>query len=255
MRNPIVIIGIGEMASVFARGFLRSGYPVYPITRSMNIASEATNLPLPEHVLIAVAEGDLHTTLEQIPLPWRDRLILLQNELLPCDWQRHELTKVTVISVWFEKKRGHDAKVIIPSPLYGPAAAALHEALGSIDIPCKILADEEALLFELVAKNLYILTTNIAGLMVGGTVSTLWQEHEAVCREVAAEIGAIQAELCGQPLPLEPLIDAMVTAFLGDPEHQCMGRSAPTRLRRALEQADKAGLKTAKLREIAANCC
>ena len=29
MNEPIVIIGIGELASVFARGFLRCGHPVY----------------------------------------------------------------------------------------------------------------------------------------------------------------------------------------------------------------------------------
>jgi prephenate dehydrogenase len=30
MNQTVVIIGIGEMGGVFAKGFLRSGYPVYP---------------------------------------------------------------------------------------------------------------------------------------------------------------------------------------------------------------------------------
>lgn len=30
MNKAVVIIGIGELGRVFARGFLRLGYPVYP---------------------------------------------------------------------------------------------------------------------------------------------------------------------------------------------------------------------------------
>ena len=45
----------------------------------------------------------------------------------------------------------------------------------------------------------------------------------------------------------------MLTAFEGDPEHNCMGRSAPARLARAIRQADAAGLDVPRLREIAAS--
>jgi hypothetical protein len=44
----------------------------------------------------------------------------------------------------------------------------------------------------------------------------------------------------------------MLAAFDGDPEHKCMGRSAPARLARAIRQADEAGLDVPRLREIAA---
>ena len=42
----------------------------------------------------------------------------------------------------------------------------------------------------------------------------------------------------------------MLEAFEGDPEHNCMGRSAPARLARALSQADAAALPVETLREI-----
>ena len=42
----------------------------------------------------------------------------------------------------------------------------------------------------------------------------------------------------------------MLEAFAGDPEHRCMGRSAPARLARALKQADEAGLPVPTLRAI-----
>ena len=105
MRNPVVIVGIGEMAGVFARGFLCCGYPVYPITRKMEMATEARHIPEPALVLLAVGENDLDQTLAQIPDAWRNRLALLQNELLPQAWQAYNLKDPTVISVWLGNRR------------------------------------------------------------------------------------------------------------------------------------------------------
>ena len=48
----------------------------------------------------------------------------------------------------------------------------------------------------------------------------------------------------------ERLINGMLEAFDGDPDHGCMGRSAPTRLARALEIADQAKLEVKTLRAI-----
>ncbi len=252
MHKPIVIIGIGEMAAIFAHGFLRSGYPVYPVTRAMNLNEVADSLPEPEMVLVAVAEADIRQTLATLPASWRQRLALLQNELLPRDWERATLPQPTVISVWFEKKAGQAVKVLIPSPAFGQHAPLLQAALARVDIPCYTVDSEEALRYELVRKNVYILTTNIAGLVVGGDVAGLWQQHEALARAVAADVMDIQQHLVGQPLPRERLIEGMLEAFEGDPEHRCMGRSAPARLARALAIADEAGLAVEKLREIAA---
>lgn len=251
MLNPVVIIGIGEMAGVFARGLLRLGHPVYPITRDMDLASEAATLPNPEMVLVAVAEKDLHSTLKSIPPQWRDKLTLLQNELLPRDWQEHNIENPTVISVWFEKKKGQDAKVLVPSPTFGPRAQTLVEALAKVDIPAYTVKDDAELLYELVRKNVYILTTNISGLDVGGTVSRLWNSYEALTREVADNVMDIQDWLTGQKTPRDKLIIGMLEAFDGDPDHKCMGRSAPARLERALELAKQAGLAVPRLNEIA----
>jgi len=161
MSKSIVVVGLGEMGSVFARGFLRTGYTVHPVIRGVEMQTVADDVPQPELVLIAVGEADLHEQLIKVPDVWKDRLVLLQNELLPRDWQRHHL-EPTVISVWFEKKKGMDSKVIIPSPVYGKHAQQVADALASIDIATTVLADEAALLHELVLKNVYILTTNIA---------------------------------------------------------------------------------------------
>ncbi len=252
MQEPVVVIGIGEMGGVFTRGLLRTGHPVYPVSRRSNIDAYARTVPDPALVLVAVGEKDLHPVLESLPTVWRDRLGLLQNELLPRDWQRHGITNPTVISVWFEKKKGHDYKVLVPSPVFGPRAAILEEALESLDIPCWEVASEEEMEYELVRKNVYILTTNICGLVVGGDVDTLWQRHQDLARAVADEVMDIQAWLVGHEVERERLIEGMVEAIQGDLHHQCMGRSAPARLARAIEIADEAGLAVPKLRDIQA---
>jgi len=251
MKNPVVVVGIGEMGSVFARGFLRLGYPVYPVLRGIKLAEMAKQDVQPELVIVAVAEKDFHPVMETLPDQWRNHLVLLQNELLPRDWQAHDIDNPTVISVWFEKKKGMDSKVIIPSPVYGTHAQQVADALDAIDIATRVLNNNDELLFELVLKNVYILTTNIAGLEVGGNVGELWSQHQAVAREVAGEIISLQEKLSGQSLDAEALINGMVDAFNGDLEHGCMGRSAPARLERALKLADEHGLELSKLKQIA----
>jgi len=215
-KKPIVIIGMGEMAGVFSRGFLRSGYPVYPVTRHMDIQQKA------------------------------------KMSYCPMTGSSIKLDKPTVISVWFEKKKGQDAKVIIPSPVYGPKSQLIKDALNAIDISSDQLDSEDQLLFELVVKNVYILTTNIAGLQTGGTVGELWQHHRDVADTVSREVILIQQALTGQTFDSDKLISAMVKAFEGDLEHKCMGRSAPSRLQRALQQAKKFGVSVEKMIDISA---
>ena len=250
MNKSVVIIGMGEMGSVFARGFLRIGYSVHPIIRGMDIKEVATDNRQPEIVLIAVGEADLNEQLMRVPAAWKNKLVLLQNELLPRDWEPLKL-EPTVISVWFEKKKGMDSKVIIPSPVFGRHAQQVADALASIDIPTRVLADEAALLHELVVKNVYILTTNIAGLEVGGNVGQLWDEHKVIAESVALDVIRLQEALTGQALDHQALIESMVDAFNGDREHMCMGRSAAVRLQRALMLAQQNNLTLNMLERIA----
>ncbi len=251
MKEPVVIIGIGEMGSVFARGILRLGHPVYPAGRKTDLDAMASELPDPAMVLLAVAENDLHPALEKLPGQWRSKLALLQNELLPRDWQRHGLENPTVISVWFEKKKGMDYKVLVPSPAYGPQAPLLRDALATLDIPVTLVESDKEMEFELLRKNVYILTTNICGLVIGGTVEDLWYHNEALAREVASDVIDIQEWLTGHRFDREKLIAGMVEAIQGDLQHKNMGRSAPARLQRAIKLADEAGLEVGKLRAIA----
>ena len=252
MQESVIVIGTGEMGGVFTRGLLRLGHPIFPVNRHTNLEKICKAVPEPQLVLLAVGENDLHSTLENVPKAWHAHLGLLQNELLPGDWKQHNISNPTVISVWFEKKKGQDFKVLIPSPIYGPQASLLEKALATLEIPSWELDSEAELEYELVRKNVYILTTNIAGLVIGGTVDDLWYKHEDLARQIANEVMDIQAWLVGHHLERERLIEGMVEGIKGDLHHKCMGRAAPGRLARAVQHADQADLKVPKLREILA---
>jgi len=250
MNSPVVLVGLGEMGGVFARGLLRSGIPVFPVVRGQTMQDAAKSLPDPQMVLIAVGENDIANVLADIPETWKSRIALLQNELLPRDWQSHGIKNPTVISVWFEKKKGQDVKVLIPSPVFGPSAQLLTDALASIQIPARLLRSAEELEFELVVKNIYILTTNIAGLAVGGNVHELWNNHRELASEMVNEVIDIQEWMTGNSYNRNQLLQGFLQGVAGDPEHKCMGRSAPARLARALTYADKAKLDVPLMRKI-----
>lgn len=251
-EQTIVIIGLGQLGRVFAGGFLRVGCPVFPVNRGDNMGQIAARVPEPALVLLAVAEADLHPAIVALPAAWRSRLGLIQNELLPRDWEAHQIANPTVASVWFEKKKGTDAKPLIPTPVHGPQAQLVCAALNGIEIPARSVESEDELLYELVRKNVYILTTNIAGIQTGGNVGELWAKHRMLASEIANEVMDIQEWLTGRKHNRDKLLNGMLEAFEADPLHGCKGRSAPDRLKRNLGFADEAGLAVPKLREIAA---
>jgi ketopantoate reductase len=250
MKKPVIIIGMGELGELFAQGFLKLGFPVVPVLRSTSTASLAREIPEPELVLVAVGEDDLQSVLDQLPENWGKDLALLQNELMPRDWTRHSLPQPHVVVVWFDKKKGRPCVSVLPTLVAGPKAKLIVSALTRIDVPCRAIPETEVL-FEMIRKNLYILTINIAGLRTGGTVSQLWDQHRSLAQAVASEILDIQEWLAGETLPRERLLNGMLQGFDGDPNHICTGRSAPVRMRRALQIAREAGIDTPTLDAIA----
>ncbi len=250
LNQPVVVIGLGQLGGVFALGFLRAGFPVYPILRGMDLKQQSRTIPEPALVLVAVGEDDFDAVLASLPSSWRNRVGLIQNELMPRDFKRHNLAKVSMAVVWFEKKPGAELINILDTPVYGQAASLLASALTALRIPTRLLADEEALLFELAKKSLYILTVNLAGLVVGGTVGELWQHHQAFARKVAQEVLTILEWRAGRPLPREALILGMLAGIEDCPHRPCVGRRARARLARVLAEAKQAGIDLPCLRGI-----
>lgn len=252
LAPSVILVGMGEIAQVLAQGFLKTGHPVIPVTRRQSLMGVLEQSPDAMALVLAVGEKDLPSLLTQIPAEWHERLVLLQNELLPKDWQSAGIVDPTVISIWFEKKPGKLAKQLMPSPVWGRNAGLMAEALEAVGLNARLVADLPAMQNELVIKNVYILTTNIAGLNVGGDVETLWRAHQSLARSIALEVIALQEKLVGQTLASEPLIAGMLAGFEGDPAHGCQGRTAAARLQRALTLADGFGLDLPVMKGIAA---
>jgi hypothetical protein len=107
---------------------------------------------------------------------------------------------------------------------------------------------------ELVLKNVFVLTINIAGMVLqeGTTTETLWTKHNELARTIAANVIDIQEWLTEAALPRKKLIDGLAEGVYGDPQHICKGRAARGRLTRVLDIADEAGLKIPRIRELQA---
>ncbi|MEA4910090.1 MAG: hypothetical protein GYA17_18050 [Chloroflexi bacterium] len=253
MNKPVVVIGLGQIGSVFAQGFLLNHHPVYPIRHDMDAQAEAGGIPEPQVVLVAVREETLHAILQALPPGWSDRLALVQNELLPRDWESHHLPHPSVATIWFEKRKDRPADSYYPSVVYGPQAGLVEAALQSLGLPTRRAASAEEMLYEMVRKNLYIVAKNIAGMAAPGNVGSLWAQHHDLFVSVAREVLAVQAWLAGRPLPTERLLAQLGADVEGQPEKGTAGGSAPGRLARAIGYADLAGLEVPQLRQIQAN--
>ena len=95
----IVVVGMGQLGSFFAEALARRGAHVVPVRRG-----DALDRALdPARVIVAVGEDDLASALEALPSPWRDRVVLVENELAPATWRAHGIERPTVACVFFER--------------------------------------------------------------------------------------------------------------------------------------------------------
>jgi hypothetical protein len=217
----------------------------------MASAEVAKQIPAPALVLVAVGENDLDPALANLPRSYQGRVALIQNELLPGDWERHGIDEPSVVVVWFEKKPNRPVTSLLPSAVYGSNAELLARVIAASGLPARKLDSRAELELELVSKNLYILSINLAGLRTGGTVGELRNRHGAFFASVVAEIIALQEALLGRELPREQLRERLDAALDADPSHVAMGRSAPVRLARALAHARALGVAVPTLAELA----
>ena len=134
LAPSVILVGMGEIAQVLAQGFLKTGHPVIPVTRRQSLPGVLAQSPEAVALVLAVGEKDLPSLLAQIPVGWHERLVLIQNELLPKDWQSAGIVDPTVISIWFEKKPGKLAKQLMPSPVWGRNAGLMTEALEAVGL-------------------------------------------------------------------------------------------------------------------------
>lgn len=241
---------MGQLGSLLASLLEQRGARVLSMRRSDAIDPAV----VPDRVIVCVGEDDLAPALASLPAAWKDRVVLVQNELAPGQWLAHGVTRPTVAIVWFEKKKDKPARVVLPSPIAGPWAGPLAALLNDAGLPATAI-DEALLSSSLLDKNVYILVSNIAGLLAppGTTTSGLLDlaQLERTTR-VFSDVLAVESARLGVALDGDTASAAMMRAFLADPDHVAAGRSAPARLRRTLTRAEELGLDVPALHEIAA---
>lgn len=245
-----MIVGLGQLGRLFADGFLRLGRPVVPVLRGEAFEAKLGGVD-PELVLVAVGEDELSGALRRVPVGLRDRVALLQNELRPGAWLDEGYTDPSVAIVWFERKNDQPPRAVEPTRLFGDKASLLERALRPFDVR-PLLTEPTELSYELCLKNLYILTTNLAGLEVGGTTSELLERHGELFERVFRELLLVERALFGAGLELdaERLRAELERALRADPDHGTAGRSARRRLERTLAHARARGLEVPTLTSL-----
>ena len=246
--GTVIIWGLGELAGVFAHGLLRVGKRVVPVRREDNPREVASEVPAPECVLVAVGEADLDGVLAAVPPAWKDRVVLVQNELTPDRWMSSGLVDPTLAVVWFEKKSGRSVKVLQDTKVAGPLGPLVVRALVEVQIGASPVKRSD-FVSELAKKNAWILTLNIGGLLVeqrqrSGPVTAgdlLGTHHESIAA-LARELIEVQARhlepaMEGPVFDSEALHRAVFDLFRAHPDQLAVGRSAPERLARAVQNA------------------
>jgi ketopantoate reductase len=247
-----LVVGMGEIGSVFALGLLRRGYTVVPILRSTPVETILARPSNPSLCVVAVAEDDLDHVLDGWARRYADRWVLMQNELRPSEWERRGLDTPTVAVVWFEKKPGREPHTIVSTPVHGPHAQVVISALSSLGLPVHHEPDREQLLFELCLKNLYILSMNFAGLEYPTDVGTIWHEHRPYLDQICIEVLELEAAQMQRNLPTQSLCIELERVIMADPRHVAAGRNALARLHRSRRTAKRLGIVTPTLDAIAA---
>ncbi len=239
--SEVVVWGVGELGAMFARGELCCGNTVVPVTRSTPLNTLAEHSCDPARVWMTMGVEDLWKALPSVPLHWRQRLVLVQNELLPPLWEFRRIEDPTVVSVWFEKKPRTPLREVGSSEVYGPLSEGVCDVFEMLSLPVTRLQGRDQLLRSLLVKNAYILVTNLVGMGTELTVEQLFSERGPLCRAVFGEVMKVQQHLLGENPKDVPSPEDVWSACLGRlqscPDRKAAGRSARERCLRILETA------------------
>lgn len=233
----VAVIGTGQLGLLVSTGLIACGMEVLPVQRATSGPLRYDRIGRADRALVAVGEDDLPRVLEGLPVGHkRMSTWLLQNELLPDVWRAAGIADPTVMVFWSEKKAGKPVRVVQTTKVAGPDRDFVVRMLAQVDVPA-IAIDGDELEDALIDKDLYILTSNLAGLSVGGTVGALMRDHRELMERVAGDVLAVEGARVGRTLAKEAFISRLEVAFSADPDHACRGRTAEARLQRTLAQA------------------
>ncbi len=246
----LAIFGLGELGKLFGGAALAAGYRVTPVLRKTPVPPVFEALAERTPLLIAVPEPSLSNVLASLPQARRADAILLQNELFPALWAG-EPEAPTVMIPWLLKKKGDPQIVIRATPVFGRHADTvvdMHQALG---VACVVLDDAAALARELVHKYAFILTINALGVWRDRTLGRWLAEEPVRVRDLAIELTRLGARLAAVEVDEAVSVQMVLQGMQAMASVSARGRSASTRLLRALGHTKRLGLTLPLLERIA----
>lgn len=200
-----------------------------------------------------VGEADAPRVVEVLGEDRKEDVILVQNELFAPIWRTWGLSAPTVAVVWTSVKPGEVPMIGYRSAVFGRHAESVRLAHAGADVPCITLASPEDLNTELVAKYAMILAFNALGLFGSQRVATWLEEHAHRVDDLVHAGVLLGAKLADGPLNQEVAYARGKEGLAGLGGLKAGGRSAASRISRALAAATAHDLELPALREAAAH--
>lgn len=229
--RELIIIGMGELGSLYGAAALRAGIRVTPGTRA--VVPEWKAAP----ILVAVGEDALPGVLAGIPEALRDDVILLQNELFPSLWTASHVENPTVMVQWFSKKKGRPIEPSRPTLVHGRHAALVEELHRVLGVACEVTTETRVRDEALVAKYTFILTINALGVVEDLTLGAWLQKDPARVDLVMDDARRLGEALLGAAVDGKRVRTQVLEAFTALAHYPSRGRTAQARVQRAHEQA------------------
>lgn len=238
--KDLVIFGVGELGKLFGSAALAEGLRVTPITRRVApgevLASVAPHVP----ILVAVGEDALGAALDRLPPERLADTVLIQNELWPSVWESRRF-QPSLMLPWVLQKPGLPRTVVGTTPVAGLHAPLLAALCARLALPCERIADRDVPQ-ALADKYTFILVVNALGCWrdepIGRFISGARSEIASLCGEASS----LCAALLGQHVDAERSERLTLEAMAAMATMRARGRTAASRLARALAHAQALGL-------------
>ena len=243
-RQPTVtVVGLGQLGALVSVGALRAGCGLVTVRRGESLADALGRSSAGEPIVVAVRDDSFEAVCRTIPAERHADVVLLQNGVYPRDWQACGLERPGFMVVWTNVKPGVPVRTGRAPQLWGPHSALLAEVLGGTELPAAdVLADHDALLDELVAKDAFITAVNAAGVRLDVPVERWLDGAPDSYAALVDDALALACWRVGRRTDIAAAKRIVLEASRGLGGMSAAGRSAVVRTERALADGLVAGI-------------
>lgn len=250
LPSDLVVYGVGQLGQLFAGGALRLGLRAVPIARDTDRSAVFASVPPHTPILLSVPEDALEGAVRDVPAERHSDVLLVQNELFPQRWRALGLDAPTVLVVWLSKKKARPVEVARPTFAYGRHARLAARIHDELELPARVLDEEEELHQELVSKFAFILTINALGVVENLPLGQWLAKDRARVLALVDEARLLGEAHLGATVAAEYTELAVLEAMAALKDYPAKGRTAEARVVRAARDAAAFGLHLPAVLEI-----